>query len=156
MKQKCPRCLLTNVASARFCARCGLSLTPGEAGQLQAGRIRHPKPLAPPDGFAPCLEAEHLFFRWGPPSGDTFLLGTEGIAVSLFNGAYPLQKVMVLVRGRDDSGFVRFSVSLSVEVLPAGQVVRADVPSYELPDEVARPVAALEVALISAEFRPSE
>ncbi len=156
MKWKCPRCLLVNVAAARFCARCGLSLTPGEAGQLQPGRIRHPKPQSPPEGFQPCLEAEHLFYRWDPPSADGLLPGTEGLAVSLFNGAYPLGKIMVLIRGRDDSGWVRLSMSRGVESLPAGRVVRVDIPSCELPGEVVRSVAALEVALVSAEFRPDE
>ncbi len=58
-----------------------------------------PDPAAPP-----CLGAEHLHYHWGSAWGDRFLLGTEGIAVALFNGAYPLREVVFELRGEDAQG----------------------------------------------------
>jgi len=155
MKRKCPRCLAESPSAARFCGRCGLSLTPGQAGQLTAGRVLHPHPAATLDGFLPCIEAEHLYYRWGPPSGQSFLLGTEPIAVSLFNGAYPLEEVQMVICGKDDQGWVRFSVTQTVESLPVGEIVKLEIPSYELSDEATKPVHELEVTLVSAAFGPA-
>ena len=154
MEQKCPRCRTVNVPAARFCAHCGLSLMAGTGGQLAAGRIRHPKPVPPPDGFHACRDADHLHFRWGPAYGASFLLGTEWIAVFLFNGAYPLEEVVLEVSGKDDTGKARFSVNQTVEALPVGQEVKIEIPSYELSNELATPLHELEVTLVSAEFGP--
>ncbi|UCG15704.1 MAG: zinc ribbon domain-containing protein [Phycisphaerales bacterium] len=154
MEQKCPRCRTVNVRAARFCAHCGLSLRAGSGGQVAPGRIRHPKPASPPDGFHACRDADHLHFRWGPAYGDSFLLGTEGIAVFLFNGAYPLEEVVLELSGKDDTGKARFSVTQTVEALPVGQEVRIEIPSYELSNELAAPVRELDVTLVSAEFSP--
>jgi hypothetical protein len=122
---------------------------------LAAGRVLHPHPAPTPDGFLPCTEAEHLYYRWGPPSGQSFLLGTEPIAVSLFNAAYPLEEVQVVIRGKDDQGWVRFSVTQTVETMPVAEIVKLEIPSYELSDETTKPVQELEVTLVSAAFGPT-
>ncbi len=155
MKRKCPRCRSENPSAARFCARCGLSLTPGRSGQLAAGRVQHPNPAAAPDGFQPVHEAEHLHYRWGPSSGQSFLLGTEPIIVSLFNGAYPLEEIKVLFSGKDSDGWVRFSVTQTIESLPVNKIVKIEIPSWELSDETTKPVHEVDVTLVSAEYGPT-
>lgn len=150
MKRICPRCRSLNRPAARFCASCGLSLAPGSAGALAAGRIRHPRPLPAPEQFEPCAEAVDLFFRWEAAWGGRVLLGTEGIGVVLFNGGHPLQQVVLKVRGRDEQGGGLFAVEQTVPELPRGEQVRIEIPSYELP----APVRAVSVALLSAEFGP--
>lgn len=152
MDRKCPRCRTLNMPVARFCSQCGLSLTAGVGGAVVPGRIRHPKPVPPPDGFEPCKEADHLHYRWGPAWGKSFLLGTEGIAVFLFNGAYPLQEVVLKVCGIDDTGTERFSLQPTIEAVPVGQEVKVEIPSYELSDDFSEPVRKLEATLVSAEF----
>jgi len=148
MEPRCPRCQTANVSVARFCGRCGLSLTAGGGGHAGPGRVRHPRPVAPPDGFVAILGAEHLDYHWGSAWGDRFLLGTEGIAVALFNGAYPLREVVLDLRGQDAEGKELFVVEERVEELPVGRQVKVQIPSYELPN----PVAAMTVRLASAEF----
>jgi hypothetical protein len=149
MDIQCPRCHAMNRSIARFCARCGLSLSPGDGDVLEPGRIRHPKPVPPPDDFTPCEDADHLHYRWGAAWGGSFLLGTEGIAVLLFNGAYALKDVWLDIRGRHADGRELVALKQAVDTLPVGREVKIEIPSYELPDD---PVQELTVALISAAF----
>jgi hypothetical protein len=150
MTCKCPRCHAGNRPEARFCAHCGLSLAAGLDGTLTAGRIRHPDPLAAPEGFAPCDHAANLYYRWESAWGGRTFLGTESIAVTLFNGGYPLQHAVFAVQGRDESGRQLFASDHTADELPRGQEVRIEVPSYELP---AAP-RELTVSLVAAEFGP--
>jgi hypothetical protein len=150
MKIKCPRCRAENLPVARFCAQCGLSLQPGSGGKLEPGRIHRPDAVAVPEGFQPCEGAEHLSFRWGSAWGNSFLSGTEGIAVGLFNGAYPLRNVVLEIRGADESSRQQFAVKHTLESLPRGQETIIEVPSYEVP----APVSEVAVSLVSAELGP--
>jgi hypothetical protein len=135
---------------ARFCANCGLALGTGLDGPSEAGRIRHPEPLAPPEGFELCQQAAELYYHLEAAWGGERLLGTESVAVLLFNAGYPLQEVVLGVRGVDDSGKELFSVEHAVQDLPRGEQVKIEVPSYELP----APMRVLSVSLVSAEFGP--
>lgn len=148
MKIKCPRCRAENLPVARFCAECGLSVQPGASGVLEPGRIHRPDATAAPDGFQPCENADHLSFRWGSAWGSSFLSGTEGIAVGLFNGAYPLRNLVLEIRGADESGRQQFAVKHTLERLPCGEETVVEVPSYEVP----APVSEVAVSLVSAEF----
>lgn len=150
MERTCPRCQSVNRPVARFCANCGLALGTGLDGPSEAGHIRHPEPLAPPEGFELCQRAAELYFRCEAAWGGERLLGTESIGVVLFNAGYPLQEVVLQVRGEDDSGKELFAVEQTVQVLPRGEEVNIEVPSYELP----APMRVLSVWLVSAEFGP--
>lgn len=148
MDLKCPRCRADNRPAARFCARCGLSLSPGPGGSLAPGRVRHPDALPAPAGFRPCGDAANLYFRWESAWGGSTLLGTESIAVTLFNGGYALEAVVLTLEGRDETGGQLFAVEHTVEDLPAGKQVNVEIPSYEIP----APAKELMVSLVSAEF----
>ena len=150
MERTCPRCQSVNRPVARFCANCGLALGTGLDGPSEAGRIRHPEPLAPPEGFELCQQAAELYYHLEAAWGGERLLGTESIGVVLFNAGYPLQEVVLNVRGADDSGKELFSVEHAVQDLPRGEQVKIEVPSYELP----APMRVLSVSLVSAEFGP--
>jgi hypothetical protein len=150
MERACPRCKRVNRAVARFCAHCGLALAAGLDGSCEAGRIRHPQPLTPAEGFEPCQQAADLYFRREAAWGGQPLLGTESVGVILFNAGYPLQEVVLELRGEDEKGKRLFAVEQTVELLPRGEEVGVEVPSYELP----APLRALSVSLLSAEFGP--
>ena len=148
MQRACPRCRTTNRDEARFCAGCGLSLdfVPGEAPR--AGRIRHPRPKNAPDDFEQCEGTEDLHFQWKSAWGSGTFLGTEPIAVTLFNGGYPLESVELKVTGTDTEGKSAFDIEMQVSALPHGETVEIEVPSYEY----STPAATIKVTLVSAEF----
>lgn len=150
MVQNCPRCHESIRPKARYCARCGLFLEAAPGQALVAGRVCHPCPLAPPDGFEPVQEAADLFFRCESAWGGERLIGTESIGVILFNGGYPLAEVALKVCGQDEAGAELFAENHEVDALPRGKEVKIEVPSYELP----APTRRLAVCLISAEFGP--
>lgn len=152
MPMECPRCRTWNPDVARFCRNCGLGLEIGAEGVLGAGRAPHPDPLPCPDGFGPLLQAAHLYFRWEATGGGTPLLGTEPLALSLFNGGYELRQVVLRVCGTDRKGQPVFQLDREIEEWPRGQLVPLEIPSYELPDRV----HGLHVELISAEFGEQE
>jgi hypothetical protein len=60
------------------------------------------------------------------------LLGTETVAVLLFNCGYDLEGVTLRIRGVDLSGREVFARDYELEVLPRGEGGRVEVPSYEL------------------------
>ena len=151
-ERKCPRCHLVSRVQARFCARCGLLLEQGVSGPLRVGLLKHPSPLAAPEDFEPCGDAEHLYFRWESAWGGSMLSGTESIAVVLFNGGYPLESVALKVIGRDNADQEVFGAEHKVQSLPRGREVKLEVPSYELP----APVRELSVSLITGEFGEEE
>ena len=144
----CPRCRSSNRDEARFCAGCGLSLdfVPGEA--RRAGRIRQPHPKTAPDGFERCEDAEDLSFRWKSAWGSGTFLGSEPIAITLFNGGNALESVELRVLGGDGDGNTVFDVDMQVDALPTGKEVYIEVPSYEY-STLAK---AIKVTLVSAEF----
>ena len=148
MDLTCPRCHESNRSEARFCAHCGLLLESADGGPLGPGSVRHPDPLPVPEGFEPCDDTVNLHFRWESAWGGTRLLGTEGMAVALFNGGYPLQTVVLAIRGADKTGRELFALEHPVDEAPRGREVSIEVPSYELPG----PVHKVRVSLVSAEF----
>ena len=152
MELACPRCHTSNHGVARFCGHCGMLLESMDGGPLVAGRMRHPEPLSAPDGFLPCGLAANLFFHTESAWGGKRLLGTEGLTVTLFNGGYALEDVVLEVRGEDQSGQDRFVLHHRAGALPRGQRVASEVPSYEL----AEPVRAIRVSLASAEYASDE
>lgn len=110
----------------------------------------HPRPLDRPAGYQAVREAVDLYAKcesaWGGPA----ILGTEGLAVRVFNCGYDLESVILAIRGTDAKGQTLFSREEEIASLPRGGEATVEVPSYELS------VAAHEVAvsLVSAEFRP--
>jgi len=146
----CPRCRSSNRGGARYCARCGLNLSEAVASDA-AGRVRHPRPIAPPAGAQPANAAADLHFTWEAAWGGRPILGTEGLAIALHNGGYPLRDVILRLIGRDAKGAEIVRIDQTVEELPRGIATRIEIPSYELPD---RSVAAIAVTLVSAEFGP--
>jgi len=125
-----------------------LALGAGIDGSNDAGRIRHPQPLAVPQGFTAVGRAADLYFRSESAWGGERLLSTESIGVVLFNAGYPLQEVVLEGRGADQNDKKLFTIEQTVLELPRGEQIKIEVASYELP----APVRALFVALVSAAF----
>ena len=146
-KRTCPRCLAGNLPSARYCARCGIDLGPDTDASPRPGQIRHPNPLPATNGFKPCQDAADLYFQWEAAWGGS-VLGTEALAVLLFNAGYPLREVEIEVRGEQPEGTQAFSMHHALDTLPRGETIRAEIPSYEL----SGPAETLIVSLISAEY----
>ncbi len=166
---KCPRCNTRNHADARFCGRCGLPLVEGAiapppalvpAGQVDgidvagadsvesAEGIRWPAPLDAPDGFTQCANYRDLHFRWEAAWGGAMLLGSETLAVVLFNAGYPLEQVVVKIVGEDHNGEEVFVKEHEVDSIPRGKEVTIEVPSYEL----SSPASDIKVALLSGRY----
>lgn len=148
MGTECPRCHTSNRDIARFCARCGLLLDGGVNGTRPAGRIRHPRPTTVPDGYEPCRDAADLYYRSESSLGGEVLIDTEGVNVIVFNSGYPLREIVLEVRGEGKDGQELFTVERTVEELSQGKEVSLEIPSYEL----AAPLGAVKVSLLSAEF----
>lgn len=89
-----------------------------------------------------------MYYRWKSAWGSGTFLGTEPIAVSLFNGGYPLESVDLKVTGRDGEGTTVFDVGMQVNALAHGETVEIEVPSYEYSTSA----ATINVSLVSAEF----
>lgn len=114
-----------------------------------AGRIRHPKRLAAPDGYQRCEHTEDLHYHWQSAWGDNAsFLGNEPIAVRLFNGGYTLETVELRVQGTDADGETVFDIVVPLSELPRGKEVNIEVPTYE----VTRSPTSVTVTLASAEF----
>jgi hypothetical protein len=119
-------------------------------GVQPAGRIRHPRAAAVPEGYTRCRDAADLYYRSESSLGGDVLIATEGINVLVFNAGYPLREVVLEVRGEGEEGRELFTVERVVKVLPRAEDVSVEIPSYELP----APLRALKIALVSAEFAP--
>ncbi len=152
MTQVCPRCQSTNPAAARFCAQCGLVLDAALAGAAVAGRIKHPDPVATPEGFELIDNAVDLYVRWGSAWGGERLLGTENLAGRLFNAGYSLREIVVRVYGEDQSAEQTFSIDKTIEALPRGGEETIEIASWEMPS----PAKRVSAALVSAEFAEAE
>jgi hypothetical protein len=148
MPIQCPRCRRRNPDVARFCRQCGLGLVAGPDGLLRAGRAPVSDQLPPPDGFQPVQQSANLYFRWEATGGGAPLLGTESLALLLFNGGYDLADVNLRVVGTGKTGQTLCTIERTIEEWPRGQQVQLEIPSYELPDRV----QTLYVELCSAEF----
>ena len=147
-ERACPRCGTDNPEVASFCRHCGLALIRGPEGLLGAGRLRHPEPLAVPDGYEPVEGAPDLYFRWQAAWGGEVLLGTETLALTGFNAGYPLAAVVLRVRGEDKGGKAMFTVEKEIGSWPCGGEVTVEIASWEMPAAAPK----LVVALASAEF----
>jgi hypothetical protein len=148
MPPDCPRCNASNPGVARYCRNCGLTLAVGAAAVLGAGRAPHPEPLPPPAGCEPIGSAANLYFRWEAAGGGPPLLGTETLALTVFNGGNDLAEVTLRVRGRGRAGQDVFETERELEEWPRGRSLRLEIPSYELPDSVCE----LDVDLVKAGF----
>ena len=113
-----------------------------------AGKAPHPEPLAPLEGFEPILSAANLYFHWEAAGGGAPLLGTEALALRVFNAGYDLAEVVLQVRGLDEAGVELLAVERAMEDWPRGESVKLEIPSYEMPDLV----RTLDVELVEAEF----
>ncbi len=144
-EQPCPACGRRNRGTARYCANCGATLVLSGVPNGTPGRTVHPKPLPPPAGFVPCLDAGNLYVRWQhgnePPA-----LGVEAVTVDVFNGGYDLRSVILRLVGLDDSGKSLCSVEQSIADLPRSATVRVEVPSYEVSSELKRLIVSLALA----------
>lgn len=115
---------------------------------LLPGRIADPRALKVPPGFEPCKESADLFFRWASAWGDQPMIGTEPLAIEVFNRGYDLAEIQIGLRVCDQSDVCMLEAERSIDVLRRGMTTTVEVHSYEL----ARPVGRVEVSLISAEF----
>jgi hypothetical protein len=148
MDYTCPRCQGNNPSAARFCRLCGLALVPGPGGLLGAGTVPHPEPLAAPAGYEPVAGAPDLHFHWEAAWGGKVLLGTETLAVQVFNGGYDLCDVVLTVCGTDENGAALLSIAQEVAHWSRGATVALEIPSWEL----AAPARHILVTLEAAHF----
>ncbi len=145
----CPRCGKLHVVIARFCGACGHDL---KGAGNQAGRVPHPKPLPLPQGFRRCEATPDLYYRWESAWGGASLIGTESLVVLLFSAGFALANVEINVTGLDPAGRVVFSRCLCAERMPRGEIVRIEVPSYE----ITQPWSDVRVELASAAYAVNE
>ena len=115
---------------------------------MTPGRAPHRNPLPAPAGFERMANATDLYYRWEAASGGAPLLGTETLAIKVFNGGYDLTQVRLAVRGEDDAARELVTVELESEHWPRGSEMQFEVPSYELPE----PVHRVAVELVRADF----
>lgn len=145
METTCSQCGATGTAVARFCGHCGRPL---ETDPATVGRVRHPRPAAPPAGYQRCEGAEDIYFRTESAWGGERLLGTEGLALVLWNAGYALADVSFEIEGINPSGDTVFRVQHALGTLPRGTETTVEIPSYE----IARPAESLRVTLESAAY----
>ena len=144
---RCPRCRSTASPVARYCGTCGLAL-PTAKENLEPGRVPDPRALLVPSAFFPCGESADLFYRWESAWGDQPMLGTEPLAIQVFNRGYDLSALLLRIRVCDQSDASMLEVERSIELLRRGMTTTVEVHSYEL----ARPAGHDEVTLVSADF----
>ncbi len=141
----CPNCQTRNQPVARYCRRCGQEFVEAAHEPAASAPARHPTPLAPGLGFQPVQGMTDLHFKWHAAWGGVMLLGTETIAVVLFNGGYSLEDVVLRIRGFDAHKKIVFGLDMPVERLPRGRTTTLEIPSYEVP----QPASSLGVELRS-------
>jgi len=115
---------------------------------LLPGRVPDPRALPVAQGYAPCGESADLFYRWASAWGDQPMIGTEPLAVEIFNRGYDLAAIQLRLRVCDQSGVLILEADRSIDVLRRGMTTTIEVHSYEL----SRPVGRVEVSLVSADF----
>ncbi|MCG3125499.1 MAG: hypothetical protein CHACPFDD_00322 [Phycisphaerae bacterium] len=145
--KRCPRCEASNVPAARFCARCGMTLS-ADAALLKAGQVRDPTAAAAPSGYRAVGDAANLSYRLESAWGGQRVLGTENLGLVLRNDGYALCDVVLRLRLLDSRGAEMARLEHTVRELGRGVEVREEIPSYDLPDAVHE----VELDLISAEF----
>src|SRR5262245_39125691 len=84
MDQLCPRCSARYRSLARFCGSCGLAL-PRDPANGTPGQLSDPRALDVPAGFERCGDAADLYVRSESAWGDAPIIGTEPLAVWVFN-----------------------------------------------------------------------
>lgn len=129
--------------AARYCPNCGREV--GSPSQAASGPV-HRNPLRPPTDMCPITSTMDLYFRvesaWGGSR-----LGSESLALSVMSCGHSLESAVLEISGIGGPDGRAFRVRQEVERLPRGEMVRVEVPSYELPDEPRE----LSVALVSAD-----
>ena len=125
---------------------------PGDSADLTPGKVPDPRALPIPAGFVPCGDAADLFLRSESAWGDAPIIGTEPLAVSVFNRGYGLTEVRLRIRAFDAGGRVLADLEREIAELPRGTTTVVEIPSYELP----HPATRVEASLVSAEFQPAD
>lgn len=100
--------------------------------------------LPAPTGFTPCNGSTGLYYKWESPWGGSKLLATESQVVVLFNGGASLEDVALKISALDDKGRTLAIIRPAALPLPRDWIIRVEVPSYELPDDVHTLTVALE------------
>ncbi len=155
MTLKCPRCSTRNLAQAVFCGRCGVNLQAPKKEAVPCKKptpARHPDLLDPPEGFREVGGMPGLHYRWAAAWGGSMLLGTETIAVVIFNGGYALEEVVLSIYGLDAAGDEVFCLDMPMNLLPRGRETTLEVPSYEM----SAPASDLTVSLVSGRYASPE
>lgn len=148
----CPRCQIESPDVAQFCRQCGLALKRGANGILGAGHAPHPDALRPPEGFERVGSGVDLYHHAEALSGGEPLLGTETLALKIFNAGYNLAQVELELTGIDKHGNQVFVLTRDIEHWHRGEQIDLEVASWEMPE----PIASLRVKLIQAAFGPYE
>ena len=76
------------------------------------------------------------------------MLGTEPLAIQIFNRGYDLAAIRLLIRVHDQSDACMVEVDRSLDILRRGMTTTVELHSFEM----ARPVGRVAVNLVSAEF----
>lgn len=97
-----------------------------------------------------CVGCSDLHYRLESSWGGGRPLGSETLAIVVFNGGYPLESVVLEVSGIGGGEGMPFSVRHEIELIPRGEEVLIELPSYELPDDPRQ----LLVSLVSADVSP--
>lgn len=118
---------------ARYCARCGRSLN-DRADDPATGHSM--LLLSPPAGFSRCDGTPELYYQWESGWGGRRLLSTETHALMLFNAGATMNDVAMTISALDWNGKAIATIRSTVAVLPRGETIRVEVPSYELPDGI--------------------
>jgi hypothetical protein len=146
---QCSRCRQTVPELARYCARCGQAV--GDSALPREGRVgdstgreTNVAPLAAPTGFSECSGSPGIFFKWEAGWGGTKLLATETQVVLLFNAGPTIDDAELLISAVDAGGRTTACIRPILPQLPRGEIVRVEVPSYEIPDETHILTVALE------------
>ena len=153
---------------ARFCGRCGLELSalvdgvaldPFDQEALGAGPPPENAPTTPKDplperpvrgprdlleNFTPFPNAPDLFYCWESAWGGAMLIGTESVAVVLFNRGASLESAVIRIEGFDAIDRTVFGTEKNTGPIPRGAEVTVEVPSYEVP----APVSKMRVSLV--------
>lgn len=82
----------------------------------------------------PCGRAADLYYRLESAWGGK-VLGSETLAIVLFNGGHALSSAVLEIKGIGGADGRAFTAPQGVGLVPRGESIRVEVPSYDLPDD---------------------